>query len=83
MKTKNGFNNIETIVQQIWTMENLSEAKQLLIDTINNELTKATKIKKYQLVEGVKNARSKARVDQMAASIMFQDSKSTSSFNNL
>mgnify|MGYP003146349809 FL=1 len=79
---KKGFKNIESTVQEIWAMGNLQEAKDKLISTIG-DLHKATKTKKYNLIESVKNASSKRRIDQIATSIMFQDDKKTSSFQNL
>ena len=80
---KKGFNNITTKVQEIWTMENLGEAKGKLISIVENDLYKATKIKKYNLIESIKNARSIDRIYLMASNIMHQDDKKTSSFQNL
>tara|TARA_R110000751_G_scaffold174742_1_gene281031 strand:- start:286 stop:531 length:246 start_codon:yes stop_codon:yes gene_type:complete len=79
---KKGFNNVTASVQEIWAIENLSEAKEKLISLIENDLYKSTKIKKYNLVESVKKAPSKRWIDKTATTIMFQDSKFTSSFQN-
>jgi len=80
---KKGFNNITKKVQEIWTIQNLREAKDKLILIIENDLHKANKIKKYNLIESVKKAKSLDRIYLMASNIMHQDDKKTSSFQNL
>lgn len=80
---KKGFNNITEKVQEIWTIQNLKEAKDKLILIVENDLHKANKIKKYNLIESVKKSKSLDRIYLMASNIMHQDDKKTSSFQNL
>lgn len=80
---KKGFNNITASVQEIWATKILSEAKEKLIVLIENDLYKATKIKKYNLIESTKNAKSLDRIWMIASNINHQDNKLTSSFQNL
>ena len=65
---KKGFNNITEKVQEIWTIQNLKEAKDKLILIIENDLHKANKIKKYNLIESVKKADRYARVAELKVS---------------
>ena len=80
---KKGFNNITEKVQEIWTIQNLKEAKDKLVLIIENDLHKATKIKKYNLIESIKKIKSLDKIYLMASNIMHQDNKKTSSFQNL
>ena len=47
---KKGFNNITEKVQEIWTIQNLKEAKDKLTLVVENDLYKATKTKKYNFI---------------------------------
>jgi hypothetical protein len=80
---KKGFNNITEKVQEIWTIQNLKEAKDKLTLVVENDLYKATKTKKYNFIQSIKKANSLNRIYQIATSIMYQDDKSTASFQNL
>ena len=80
---KKGFNNVTTSVQEIWATKSISEAKEKLISLIENDLYKVTKIKKYNLIESTKKAKSLDRVWMIASNINHQDDKLTASFQNL
>ena len=83
MKLKKGFKNIEEAVLNLWASNNITEKKIMLIEIINSDLHRATKIKKFQLKDSVNKATTKQKLDQLASNIMMQDSKSTATIKGL